>query len=69
MIVMDLQSISEYIYQNVRSKVYLASTLLQVDPHCSYTMGISVSLTAAASRFCLSYSSQVIVFCDSLLFF
>ncbi|CAL9064314.1 GPI inositol-deacylase-like isoform X1 [Musa acuminata AAA Group] len=42
---------------------------LLVDPHCSYTMGISVSLTAAASRFCLSYSSQITGFMIAAVFF
>lgn len=35
--------------------------LLQVDPHCSYKARIAVSETAAASRFLLLYSSQVIL--------
>ncbi|XP_064993012.1 GPI inositol-deacylase isoform X5 [Musa acuminata AAA Group] len=42
---------------------------LLVDPHCSYTMGISVSLTAATSRFCLSYSSQITGFMIAAVFF
>ena len=35
--------------------------LLQVDPHCSYKARIAVSETAAAGRFLLLYSSQVIL--------
>ncbi|WOK95247.1 GPI inositol-deacylase isoform X1 [Canna indica] len=45
------------------------NVLLLVDPHCSYAMGISVSLTSAASRFCLSYSSQIIGFMIAAVLF
>lgn len=33
---------------------------MQVDPHCSYKISFSVSVTAAASRFLLLYGPQVI---------
>ncbi|XP_020696935.1 uncharacterized protein LOC110110005 isoform X3 [Dendrobium catenatum] len=35
---------------------------LLVDPHCSYKISVGVSLAAAASRFCLLYSSQIMGF-------
>ncbi|KAJ0111675.1 hypothetical protein Patl1_02935 [Pistacia atlantica] len=38
------------------------TVLLLVDPHCSYKTSVAVSITAAASRFLLLYSSQVIKF-------
>ncbi|KDP27095.1 hypothetical protein JCGZ_20319 [Jatropha curcas] len=36
------------------------TVLLLVDPHCSYKISFAVSETAAASRFLLLYSSQVV---------
>ncbi|CAK7328232.1 unnamed protein product [Dovyalis caffra] len=39
----------------------LFSETIMVDPHCSYKASIAVSETAAASRFLLLYSSQVIL--------
>ncbi|XP_042446725.1 uncharacterized protein LOC122031693 isoform X1 [Zingiber officinale] len=43
--------------------------LLLMDPHCSYSMGLSVSLPTAASRFCLSYFSQITGFMIAAVFF
>ncbi|XP_020102925.1 uncharacterized protein LOC109720311 isoform X2 [Ananas comosus] len=43
--------------------------LLLADPHCSYRLGISVSSTAAASRFFLLYSPQIIGFMIAAMFF
>lgn len=36
------------------------TVLLLVDPHCSYEIGVSVSVIAAASRFCLLYAPQIV---------
>lgn len=47
--------------------VLLVCTLLQVDPHCSYKISASVSVTAAAGRFLLMYCSQVIIYFDHLI--
>ncbi|XP_072962414.1 uncharacterized protein [Typha angustifolia] len=43
--------------------------LLLVDPHCSYKLGVSASITAAAGRFLLLYSSQIIGFMIAVIFF
>lgn len=43
--------------------------MLLIDPHCSYKISVAVSLTAAASRFCLLYSSQIIGFMVAVTFF
>eukprot|EP00252_Welwitschia_mirabilis_P024612 TRINITY_DN7353_c0_g1_i1.p1 TRINITY_DN7353_c0_g1~~TRINITY_DN7353_c0_g1_i1.p1 ORF type:complete len:839 (-),score=150.73 TRINITY_DN7353_c0_g1_i1:172-2490(-) len=43
--------------------------LLMVDPHCSYRISASISLTAAASRFLLLHASQVIGLVMAILFF
>uniref|UniRef100_A0A1D1YR07 GPI inositol-deacylase n=1 Tax=Anthurium amnicola TaxID=1678845 RepID=A0A1D1YR07_9ARAE len=43
--------------------------LLLVDPHCTYKLSASVSLSAAASRFTLLYSSQIIGFMTAVIFF
>ncbi|XP_050234026.1 uncharacterized protein LOC126682404 isoform X2 [Mercurialis annua] len=45
------------------------AVMLLVDPHCSYKMGITVSETAAASRFLLLYSSQIVGFSIAVVFF
>lgn len=45
------------------------TVLLLVDPHCSYKTSIAVSVTAAASRFLLLYSSQIIGFSIAVIFF
>lgn len=42
---------------------------LLVDPHCSYKISVGVSLAAAASRFCLLYSSQIIGFMVTVVLF
>ncbi|KAJ0988206.1 hypothetical protein J5N97_006562 [Dioscorea zingiberensis] len=43
--------------------------LLLVDPHCSYKLNFAVSLTAAASRFFLLYSSQISGFMVAVILF
>ncbi|KAK1315686.1 hypothetical protein QJS10_CPA05g02004 [Acorus calamus] len=43
--------------------------LLMVDPHCSYRISVAPSLTAAASRFVLLYSSQIIGLATAVIFF
>ncbi|XP_057865422.1 uncharacterized protein LOC131073079 isoform X3 [Cryptomeria japonica] len=43
--------------------------LLMVDPHCSYKISSSISLSAAASKFILLHGSQIIGFMMSILFF
>ncbi|KAF9666304.1 hypothetical protein SADUNF_Sadunf16G0215700 [Salix dunnii] len=43
--------------------------MLLVDPHCSYKARIAVSETAAASRFLLLYSSQIVGFSFAAIFF
>lgn len=43
--------------------------MLLVDPHCSYKARIAVSETAAASRFLLLYSSQIVGFSIAVIFF
>ncbi|KAH7684179.1 GPI inositol-deacylase PGAP1-like protein [Dioscorea alata] len=43
--------------------------LLLVDPHCSYKLNFAVSLTAAASRFLLLYSSQICGFMVAVILF
>ncbi|XP_078150572.1 phosphatidylinositol deacylase isoform X2 [Carex rostrata] len=45
------------------------NVLLLADPHCSYRVGVSVSISAAASRFLLLYSSQIVGFMLSIMFF
>ncbi|XP_058114854.1 GPI inositol-deacylase isoform X2 [Magnolia sinica] len=45
------------------------TVLLMVDPHCSYKISASVSLTAAAGRFLLLYCSQIIGFLIAVIFF
>eukprot|EP00257_Ricinus_communis_P020318 XP_015579523.1 uncharacterized protein LOC8270501 isoform X1 [Ricinus communis] len=45
------------------------TVLLLVDPHCSYKMSVAVSETAAASRFLLLYSSQIVGFSIAVIFF
>ncbi|KAL5981930.1 hypothetical protein ACLOJK_015997 [Asimina triloba] len=44
------------------------TVLLLVDPHCSYKINLSVSLTAAAGRFLLLYCSQIIGFSVAVIF-
>lgn len=43
--------------------------LLLVDPHCSYRTSVTIPFTAAASRFLLLYSSQIIGFSFAVVFF
>ncbi|CAK9161729.1 unnamed protein product [Ilex paraguariensis] len=43
--------------------------LLLVDPHCSYTTSVAASITAAARRFLLLYSSQIVGFSIAVVFF
>ncbi|KAI3973865.1 hypothetical protein MKX01_030441 [Papaver californicum] len=43
--------------------------MLMVDPHCSYKISASISITAAAGRFLLMYSSQIIGFSIAVIFF
>ncbi|KAJ4815701.1 GPI inositol-deacylase [Rhynchospora pubera] len=45
------------------------NVLLLADPHCSYRVGVSVSIPAAASRFFLLYSSQIVGFMLSIMLF
>lgn len=45
--------------QNLHLTLLTILYTLQVDPHCSYKTSVSVSVTAAASRFLLLYGSQV----------
>ncbi|WCJ21260.1 GPI inositol-deacylase [Euphorbia peplus] len=45
------------------------TVLLLVDPHCSYKMSFAVSEPAAASRFLLLYSSQIVGFSIAVIFF
>ncbi|XP_024182138.1 uncharacterized protein LOC112187528 isoform X2 [Rosa chinensis] len=45
------------------------SVMLVVDPHCSYSSAMTVSVTAAASRFLLVYTSQIIGFSIVVIFF
>ncbi|KAK6913024.1 GPI inositol-deacylase PGAP1-like [Dillenia turbinata] len=42
--------------------------MLLVDPHCAYKARISVSVTAAASRFLLLYCSQIVGFSVAVIF-
>lgn len=46
-----------------------STILLLVDPHCSYKSSITISFTAAASRFLLLNSSQIIALCFAVIFF
>ncbi|XP_050913239.1 GPI inositol-deacylase isoform X1 [Lathyrus oleraceus] len=43
--------------------------LLLVDPHCSYKSSISISVSAAASRLLLLYSSKIVGFSIAVVFF
>ncbi|KAH1193660.1 GPI inositol-deacylase [Glycine max] len=43
--------------------------LLLVDPHCSYKSSISISVSAAASRFLLLYSPKIVGFSIAVVFF
>ncbi|KAH9743738.1 Hydrolases acting on ester bond [Citrus sinensis] len=43
--------------------------VLLVDPHCSYKTSVSVSVTAAASRFLLLYGSQIAGLSVAVVFF
>ncbi|WJX75839.1 hypothetical protein P8452_59329 [Trifolium repens] len=43
--------------------------LLLVDPHCSYKSSISISVSAAASRLLLMYSSKIVGFSIAVVFF
>ncbi|XP_065877480.1 GPI inositol-deacylase isoform X2 [Euphorbia lathyris] len=45
------------------------TVLLLVDPHCSYKMRVAVFEPAAASRFLLLYSSQIVGFSIAVIFF
>ncbi|KAM5581857.1 hypothetical protein ABKV19_010881 [Rosa sericea] len=45
------------------------SVMLVVDPHCSYSSAMTVSVTAVASRFLLVYTSQIIGFSIVVIFF
>lgn len=45
------------------------TVLLLVDPHCSYKVSVAASPIAAASRFFLLYSSQIIGFMIAVVFF
>ncbi|KAL5205279.1 hypothetical protein ABZP36_033488 [Zizania latifolia] len=45
------------------------TVLVLADPHCSYKVSVRVSLSAAASRFFLLYSSQIIGFMVAVIFF
>ncbi|XP_059670022.1 uncharacterized protein LOC132315691 [Cornus florida] len=45
------------------------TVLLLVDPRCSYRTRIAVPATIAASRFLLSYSSQIVGFSIAVIFF
>ncbi|KAM4124714.1 hypothetical protein ACB094_01G252200 [Castanea mollissima] len=45
------------------------TVLLLVDPHCSYKTSIAVSATAAAGRFLLLYSPQIIGFSIAVILF
>ncbi|RZC51018.1 hypothetical protein C5167_019441 [Papaver somniferum] len=45
------------------------TVMLMVDPHCSYKISASISITAAAGRFLLTYSSQIIGFSIAVIFF
>ncbi|KAG6720154.1 hypothetical protein I3843_03G046000 [Carya illinoinensis] len=45
------------------------TVLLLVDPHCSYRTSVTVSVTAASSRFLLLYSPQIIGFSIAVVFF
>ncbi|XP_078438846.1 phosphatidylinositol deacylase isoform X2 [Wolffia australiana] len=54
---------------NSISKLSKTLLLLLVDPHCSYKVSTSVSLTSTASRFVLMYSPQIIGFVAAVVFF
>ncbi|XP_061336621.1 GPI inositol-deacylase isoform X1 [Gastrolobium bilobum] len=43
--------------------------LLLVDPHCSYKGSMSISVSAAASRFLLLYSPKIVGFSIAIVFF
>ncbi|KAF7819473.1 GPI inositol-deacylase isoform X1 [Senna tora] len=43
--------------------------LLLVDPHCSYRSSITISVSAAASRFLLLYNPKIIGFSIAIIFF
>ncbi|KAL5201355.1 hypothetical protein ABZP36_035709 [Zizania latifolia] len=45
------------------------TVLVLADPHCSYEVSLRVSLSAAASRFFLLYSSQILGFMVAVIFF
>ncbi|XP_042061957.1 uncharacterized protein LOC121805967 isoform X1 [Salvia splendens] len=45
------------------------NVLLLIDPHCSYTSTIGVSVTASAGRFLLLYFSQISGLCFAVAFF
>ncbi|WRX22233.1 GPI inositol-deacylase PGAP1-like - like 1 [Theobroma cacao] len=45
------------------------TVLLLLDPHCSYKASIAVSVTTAASRFLLLYSSQIVGFSVAVILF
>uniref|UniRef100_A0A0D9XBS7 GPI inositol-deacylase n=1 Tax=Leersia perrieri TaxID=77586 RepID=A0A0D9XBS7_9ORYZ len=45
------------------------TVLILADPHCSYEVSLRVSLSAAASRFFLLYSSQILGFMIAVMFF
>uniref|UniRef100_A0A0E0EQ04 GPI inositol-deacylase n=1 Tax=Oryza meridionalis TaxID=40149 RepID=A0A0E0EQ04_9ORYZ len=46
-----------------------STVLVLADPHCSYEVSLRVSLSAAASRFFLLYSSQILGFMIAVMFF
>ncbi|KAK1566761.1 hypothetical protein Q3G72_003914 [Acer saccharum] len=45
------------------------TVVLLVDPHCSYKTNIAVSITAAATRFLLLYSAQIVGLSFAVVFF
>ncbi|KAL5797115.1 hypothetical protein ACOSQ2_001935 [Xanthoceras sorbifolium] len=45
------------------------TVILLVDPHCSYKTNIAVSVTAAATRFLLLYSAQIVGLSFAVVFF
>ncbi|XP_008783007.2 uncharacterized protein LOC103702377 isoform X2 [Phoenix dactylifera] len=45
------------------------TVLLLVDSHCSYEIGVSISVIAAASRFCLLYAPQIVGLMIALIIF
>lgn len=54
---------------NSARKSEKTTVLLLVDPHCAYKTSYSASITAAASRFLLLYSSKIIGLGNAVVFF